>query len=137
VAEGPYERRPRTGFAGRYYLREQLRAGHIPKWVQQHPRRDYIIRATLAFPKWVDLNHIRPFYNRAMVLTLKTGVEHVVDHIIPLTHPYVCGLTVPGNLRVVPRSVNAAKLNTWHPDQHTMFEEPEQFSLWPRLDLET
>jgi hypothetical protein len=50
-------------------------------------------------------------------LTSQTGVEHVVDHEIPLNHTMVCGLTVPENLRVITRSQNNAKSNHWNPDQ--------------------
>lgn len=138
LVEGVFESRSaRNGLRNRS-LRRQLLAGHIPRWVANHPRRDYVMRAALAFPDWVDHNHIRPIYNRAELLTIIMGKHYVVDHIIPLFHPHVCGLTVPGNLRVVPYKVNAAKSNEWHPDQ---LEFPSdifggQYMLWPRLDLE-
>jgi hypothetical protein len=38
-------------------------------------------------------------------------------HIVPLNHPYVCGLHVPWNMRVVPWRVNASKGNAFNPDQ--------------------
>jgi hypothetical protein len=41
----------------------------------------------------------------------------VVDHDIPLNHPYVCGLTVPHNLKVMTRGQNAAKADKFSPDQ--------------------
>jgi predicted nucleic acid-binding Zn ribbon protein len=55
----------------------------------------------------------------------------VVDHIIPVQHPYVCGLTVPWNLRVGPESCNQAKSNDWRPDQAALelIVVPEQVTL--------
>lgn len=35
----------------------------------------------------------------------------MLDHIIPLRHPEVCGLHVPWNLRVVKRETNLKKGN--------------------------
>ncbi len=41
----------------------------------------------------------------------KKGPDYVLDHIIPLRHPEVCGLHVPWNLRVVKRETNLKKGN--------------------------
>lgn len=98
-------------------MRRKILAGDIPWWVEQHPRRSYIIAANLATPDWVNRDELTALHKEAKGLTVKSGIEHVLDHIIPLSHPSVCGLTVPWNLRIVTRAQNAAKSNHWHPDQ--------------------
>ena len=37
----------------------------------------------------------------------------VVDHIIPINHPRICGLHCPANLRIVTASENSSKQNKW------------------------
>lgn len=71
-------------------------------------RRATTIRAT---PPWSSLDDVICFYEEAKRLTLETGVKHVVDHIIPLTHKKVCGLHVPANLQVIPEMENLSKFN--------------------------
>lgn len=101
-------------------MRRKILAGLIPWWVEQHPRRAYIVAANLATPDWVDRKELAALHSEARRLTIETGIEHVLDHIVPLSHPYVCGLTVPWNLQVITRAQNAAKSNRWNPDQLTL-----------------
>jgi len=104
----------------KYYnpsLRPWLIQGVEPDWLRVHKRRTYIRQAILATPSWVSRNHLKRLHEYARFLTLATGVEHVVDHIIPLNHPDVCGLTVPWNLRVITRAQNASKSGKWNPYQ--------------------
>lgn len=98
-------------------MRRKILSGDTPWWVEQHPRRAYIIAATLATPDWVDRDKLKALHSWARFLTITTGIYHVLDHIIPLTHPDVCGLTVPCNLRVITYAQNAAKSNRWNPHQ--------------------
>ena len=76
------------------------------------------------------MREIRRLDARAKELSRRTGIPHVVDHEIPLTHKYVCGLNVHHNMQVIPKAVNAAKSNAWCDGLQDMFSEPEQFSLW-------
>lgn len=110
-------------------LRARYLAGEVPGWLQRHPRKSYIITALLSCPSWSDREKIKALRDKARELTTKTGTLHVLDHIVPLNHPYVCGLTVPENFQIVPYAVNAAKSNKWFPDQVELFTEPEQFRL--------
>jgi len=67
-------------------------------------------RRTAKLP-WVKYEDLRPWYEMAKDLSLKTGVKHVVDHIVPLKHRDVCGLHVPWNLQVIPELENLQKHN--------------------------
>lgn len=97
--------------------KRRILAGDIPPWITKHPRRAYLISSFLAAPLWVRSTDFKFIRQEADALTLATGVKHVLDHLVPVSHPYVCGLTVPWNVVSVPRLVNAAKSNKWHPDQ--------------------
>lgn len=93
--------------------RARLIAGDVPAWIANSPRRSYISAVVLSAPPWVDRKALMALHQEARRLSAETGVAHVLDHIVPLNHPRVCGLTVPWNLRVIPRAANGAKSNAW------------------------
>ena len=62
-------------------------------------------------PPWVSITDFLPICRKAV----KAGPGYVLDHIIPLKHPLVCGLHVPSNLRVVLRAANVRKGNSFTP----------------------
>lgn len=64
-----------------------------------------------ATPAWVDRDAILAVYTARDKVVARTGIDHHVDHIIPLTHPDVCGLHVPWNLQVIPAVDNMSKGN--------------------------
>ena len=67
-----------------------------------------------AAPVWLSTQQkhdIRQLYMTARELTKTTGERYVVDHIIPLISPEVCGLHVPWNLRVITQDENLKKSN--------------------------
>lgn len=64
-----------------------------------------------ASPDWADHLLIRSIYKRAQEKTKTTGIAHHVDHIYPLQGGNVCGLHVPGNLRIVTAEENLSKGN--------------------------
>lgn len=105
----------------RAFYKSSMRPGLIrgvePDWLRRHSRRRYIRAVILSTPPWIDTEEIKRIHQWKRFLTLTTGVEYVADHIIPLNHPDVCGLTVPWNLRVMTRAQNAAKGNDWNPWQ--------------------
>lgn len=69
-----------------------------------------------AAPAWANKFFISEAYCLAKLRTEMTGYPWHVDHIVPLTHPLVCGLHVEHNLRVVPGVVNQSKNNRHWPD---------------------
>jgi hypothetical protein len=67
-----------------------------------------------ATPKWLTQEHfdqIKEFHKTAIQLTKETGIEHHVDHIVPLQGKTVCGLHVPWNMRVITHIENRQKTN--------------------------
>ena len=72
-------------------------------------------RLKQATPLWANMEEIKNIY--------KTAVERglVVDHIIPLNNPLVCGLHVQDNLRCIPKELNAMKSNKFNQDYLSLF----------------
>ena len=67
-------------------------------------------------PKWLtpfDKLKIECLYQLAAMRNRESGQKWHVDHIIPLQGANVCGLHVPGNLRVIPAIDNMRKSNQY------------------------
>jgi excisionase family DNA binding protein len=60
---------------------------------------------------WADPAEISAIYAEARRLTAETGIEHHVDHEIPLLGTFVSGLHVETNLRVITARDNILKSN--------------------------
>lgn len=72
-----------------------------------------------AAPSWLtddDWGKMNAFYFEAKRLTEETGVEHHVDHIVPLKGLNVCGLHIPSNLRVLPALENVRRPRIYQGD---------------------
>ena len=75
-------------------------------------------RKTSYIYNWGDTNEFNDFaikeiYSLSRLRSELTGVEHEVDHIIPLINEVVCGLHVYNNLQVIPASLNRSKGNSF------------------------
>lgn len=69
------------------------------------------VKFTKQLPPWADSESIKLIYRQAKEATEQTGIQHHVDHIIPLTGKLVSGLHVHTNLQVVKASENLRKHN--------------------------
>lgn len=92
------------------YLKGHYRdnkSAYLAKWAK---RRAQKLQAT---PKWADLKAIEAIYAEAKRLTQETGIQHEVDHIVPLVGKKVSGLHTERNLQILTRKANRSKSNIW------------------------
>lgn len=64
-----------------------------------------------AYCDWSDLDEVFRIYQASAVMTELFGTPYVVDHIVPLQSPLVCGLHTHTNLEVVRLRRNRVKSN--------------------------
>lgn len=89
-------------------------AANLPKLAaKQSARRALRLRAT---PPWADEKAIAEIYEAAARISSETGIEHHVDHSVPLKAKLVCGLHCEANLEVIPARDNLSKCNRHWPD---------------------
>lgn len=62
-------------------------------------------------PPWANLANIRKIYRDAQEATNSTGVQHHVDHILPIKSKVVCGLHTEANLQILTAEDNMKKSN--------------------------
>ena len=65
-------------------------------------------------PSWLtpsELERIQALYSIAAMFTRETGIEHHIDHILPLQGTTVSGLHVYENLRIITATENLKKSN--------------------------
>ena len=98
LVDGEIKRRVTPEFSGRY----------------QSARRALKLNATTEWGS--DDDAILEIYKVRDRMTELTGIEHHVDHIVPLNHPRVCGLHNKFNLQVIPGVENLKKGNRTWPD---------------------
>lgn len=94
--------------AKKYYAEDNT------KWVVRAMLRKKDIKQ--ATPPWVDKDELFAIYTESKAITKETGIQHHVDHIVPLHGETVCGLNVPWNLRIITAEENLAKRNKLIPE---------------------
>jgi 5-methylcytosine-specific restriction endonuclease McrA len=111
-------------------LRAAILRGDLPAWLRRHKRRDRVILSVLSVPPWIRRQDFADLERERDFKTASTGVPHVLDHVIPLDHPLVCGLTVPWNIQIIDAPANSRKGNKLHPAfQSRLFIEPQQLGM--------
>jgi len=80
--------------------------------VMRAKRRAAELRANVS---WANQDKIKEFYAESIRRTKMTGIQHHVDHIVPLVNDHVCGLHNEFNLQVLTASENSSKRNKFTP----------------------
>jgi hypothetical protein len=89
------------------------------RWAKNNPSKVAAINAERYASKkkrtasWANKEAIEALYEDARQLTEQTGVQHHVDHIIPLHGKLVSGLHVENNLQVITQAANCTKSNKY------------------------
>ena len=105
---------------GRRYWKDPVKyITKASKRAKKYPARHAAISASykntkkMSGPPWADQKKILILYEKALIL----GME--VDHIVPITSSFVCGLHCEDNLQLLCKSENVSKGNRSWPDQWT------------------
>lgn len=69
-----------------------------------------------ATPSWCEYEQIKSLYSECQRISEQTGIEHHVDHIVPLQSKDVCGLHCLANLQIITADANLSKNNLYWPD---------------------
>jgi len=101
----------------RQYRREWCEKNKPRLCAKSAARRAYKLRAT---PSWSERDEILDLYESARRLSLATGIEYHVDHIVPLKSDVVCGLHCMANLQILEGKKNLSKNNRHWPQMPMM-----------------
>jgi len=87
------------------------------KWYESNKHRKLesyyarVERIKRATPNWAERKELQEIYRKCSEINKQTGIQHQVDHIIPLCNNHVCGLNVPDNLQIITAEENLRKSN--------------------------
>ena len=85
-----------------------------------------------AWPDWADETKMAAIYKECKRLR-KRGLDYTVDHIVPISHPHVCGLHNEFNLQILSAIENGQKSNNQWPD---MWLEQTELDLFNTIDTD-
>lgn len=94
-------------------------------YIARHPDRATamavasVAKRAKRVPQWLspdDKWMLREAYALAKLRTELFGFVWEVDHVLPLRGTLVSGLHVPTNIQVIPKALNRAKRNVYHPN---------------------
>lgn len=100
----------------RYLVGKAYRKANPVKTKSASRHAEYRAARLNATPPWLakeDRDKMIEFYRAARQLSEATGIEHQVDHIVPLQGKTVCGLHVFWNLRILTADENNRRPRVW------------------------
>lgn len=111
-----------------------LRLNGIPLWLATQDEDDvtnkHYKRSIRYYKKlyaarcegWANQDKVAAIY-RECKRRRKAGEDVQVDHLIPISHPHVCGLHNEFNLEITSTQYNLSKGNRWWPDMWNSQDE--------------
>lgn len=96
---------------------KEKKAAYMIRWAMENSdrmalnkanRKAWVKRAT---PHWANMTDILQVYTETRRLSLITGIQYQVDHVVPLRNRKVCGLHVKENIRPLEKTLNNSKSN--------------------------
>lgn len=83
----------------------------VPKPGTTRARNTRFVSVARAYREWADIEKMVAFYRVCATLNELGIGKFVVDHIVPLNSPFVCGLHTHDNLQIVTLRHNRGKSN--------------------------
>lgn len=109
------EKRAKNPQLAREIVNKSYKKIYYSRWEQERARLNNLsAQKRTATPSWlsaIEKAQIQEIYDVARAKTMQTGVQHHVDHIMPVNGEVSCGLHVPWNLQILTAAENCGKKN--------------------------